>query len=513
MQKTRPSFARLALMALFALSCFGILTFLWVSFGGSVPLAAKKYEVRASFPEATTLAEQADVRISGVPVGKVQKKQLSGSLTQAVLRIDKRYAPLPADTRAILRQKTLLGETYVELTPGTRDGPTIPDRGRIPLGQVADTVQLDEIFRTFDAKTRVAFRTWMDQQGRGFRNRGADLNAALGNLAPFEQDATTILQILDEQKGDVRRLVSNTGTVFNALTERDGQLRSLIENSNRVFATTASRDVKLQEAFRAFPTFLDESRTTAVRVTRFAKNTNPLITQLRPAARELSPTLIQLRGLAPDLKGLFRDLNPLITASKRGAPAVERILNDAKPLLGQVDPFLRNLNPMLDYLGLYKHEIASFFSLGGAATQAGSPTPGSSTPIHYLRTANPLNAENLAAYPRRLATNRSNPYPQPLEYKNHPMRVFGTYLCGTAAPPVLNQSPPPAGAALPFSLGQVLPELPAPVATLLPPTLRELVQTYALSSGAAPPCVEQPPLGRLVGQPGKYPQVKAAPER
>src|SRR4051812_41169262 len=513
MQKTRPSIARLALMVIFALSCFGILTFLWVSFGGSVPLAAKKYEVRVDFPEATTLAEQADVRISGVPVGKVQKKQLDGSLTQATLRIDKRYAPIPVDTRAILRQKTLLGETYVELTPGTRDGPKIADRGSIPEGQVADTVQLDEIFRTFDPKTRIAFRTWMDQQGRGFRNRGADLNAALGNLTPFEQDANTILTILNEQKTDVRRLVSNTGTVFNALTARDGQLRSLIQNSNLVFATTASRDRKLQEAFQAFPTFLDESRTTAVRVTRFAKNTNPLVTQLRPAARELSPTLIELHGLAPDLKGLFRDLGPLITASKRGAPAVRRILDDTRPVLAQLDPFLRNLNPILDYVGIYKHETSSFFSLVSASTQAVQVSSGSKSPVHYLRTANPLNAENLAAYPRRLATNRSNPYPAPLAYNQHPMPVFGTYLCGSAPPPVLNSSPPAPGTVLPFSLGQVIPSLPTPVASVLPAPLRDLVQTYALGSGAAPPCREQPPNGRLIGQSGKYAQVKAAPER
>ncbi len=512
MQKTRPSFARLALMVIFALSCFGILTFLWVSFGGSVPLAAKKYEVKVDFPEATTLAEQADVRISGVPVGKVQSKQLDGSLTQATLRINPEYAPLPVDTRAILRQKTLLGETYVELTPGTRKGPKIADGGEIPRGHVADTVQLDEIYRTFDPKTRLAFREWMDQQGKGFRNRGADLNAALGNLAPFEQDTNTILAILNEQQGDVRRLVSNTGTVFNALTARDDQLRSLIQNSNLVFATTASRDVKLQQAFEAFPTFLDESRTTAVRVTKFANNTNPLITQLRPAARELSPTLIQLHGLAPDLRSLFKNLGPLIDSSKKGAPAVEHILDNTRPLLAQLDPFLRNLNPMLDYLGLYKHEIVSFFALDAASTQAAQATSGSSVPIHYLRTSNPLNAENLAAYPHRLATNRSNPYPAPLEYNNHPMRVFGTYLCGTAAVPTLNGSPAPTGTLIPPNLGSIV-QLPPAVTQVLPPVLQNLVQTYALSSGAAPPCVEQPPNGRLVGQPGKYAQVKAAPEK
>src|SRR4051812_1857418 len=495
-------------MAVFALSCFGILTFLWLSFGGSVPLAAKKYEVVVSFPEATTLAEQADVRISGVPVGKVQSKQLHDNLTQAVLRIDPRYAPLPLKTRAILRQKTLLGETYVELTPGDRAGKTIHDGDSLPQGQVADTVQLDEIFRTFNEKTRADFRTWLQDQGKAFGGRGPALNDALGNLTPFERDTTTILQILNEQQGDVRKLVSNTGTVFNALTARGDQLRSVIQNSNRVFATTASRNRKLQEIFTVLPTFLDESRETTLRVTAFAQNTNPLITQLRPAARELSPTLIQLRSLAPDLKSLFRDLGPLIDASKKGLPAVRRILDDTVPLLRQLDPFLRNVNPILDWIGLYKHEIAAFFALDAASTQAGQVSSGSSTFVHYLRTANPLNPENLAAYPHRISTNRSNPYVAPLGYKNHPLKVFGTYLCTNNPVPPLQ----PAGT-LPGSIGQVPlpPGVTEPVESLLPAELRDLINTYAFGTGAAPPCTEQAPLGRQIGQGGKYPHVTAQP--
>jgi ABC-type transporter Mla subunit MlaD len=270
--------------------------------------------------------------------------------------------------------------------------------------------------------------------------------------------------------------------------------------------------VKLQQAFEAFPTFLDQSRATAVRVTQFAKNTNPLITQLRPAARELSPTLVQLHAIAPDLRSLFKNLGPLIDSSEKGAPAIEHILNNTRPLLAQLDPFLRNLNPMLDYLGLYKHEIVSFFALDAASAQAVDRPTGATAPVHYLRTSNPLNAENLAAYPRRLATNRSNPYPAPLEYNHHPMRVFGTYLCGTEALPTLNNNPPPTGTLIPPNLGSIV-QLPPAVSQVLPPTLQQLVQTYALGSGAAPPCVEQPPNGRLVGQTGKYAQVKAAPEK
>jgi phospholipid/cholesterol/gamma-HCH transport system substrate-binding protein len=505
-QKQAPSFWRISAMVIFALSCFGILTFLWLSFGGSVPLKPKPYEVRVDFPEATTLAEQADVRISGVRVGKVQHKQLDGNDTLATLRIDPQYSPLPQDVNAILRQKTLLGETYVELTPGTRNGAKIADGGKLARGNVADTVQLDEIFRAFDPKTRAAFRTWLDQQGRAFDKRGRDLNDALGNLTPFEQDATTLLEVLNEQKTDVRRLVSNTSTVFDALTERDGQLRSLIQNSNRVFATTASRDRRLQEIFTVFPTFLDESRATAVRLTQFARNANPLITQLRPAARELSPTLIDLKGLAPDLKGLFRDLGPLITVSRRGLPAVRRILDDTTPLLGQLEPFLRNLNPILDYLGLYKREIVSFFALDSASTQAVDRPPGSNVPIHYLRTANPLGPENLAAYPNRLSTNRSNPYVAPGGSLPYPLKVFGTYLCTTAPVPQL---------VTPGTLPSLPITLPGDLTDLLPDTLRDGVNQFALNSGTlpAPPCTEQPPNGQLVGQSGKYAQVKAAPER
>jgi ABC-type transporter Mla subunit MlaD len=261
----------------------------------------------------------------------------------------------------------------------------------------------------------------------------------------------------------------------------------------------------LQDIFRIFPTFLDEARITTDRLTVFSRATNPLITQLRPAARELSPTLIDLKRLAPDLKGLFRDLGPLITASRKGLPAVERILDDTTPLLGQLEPFLRNLNPILDYLGLYKREIASFFSLDAASTQSVDRPPGSNSVVHYLRTSNPLNPENLAAYPVRVNTNRSNPYVGPGGYAKYPIKVFGAYLCTSNQIPTLIDPTQP--------LPPGLPPLPPNVGDLLPPDLFNGVKQFALGTPAAPPCEEQPPNGRLVGQSGKYAQVKAAPPR
>ena len=269
----------------------------------------------------------------------------------------------------------------------------VADGGTLATSNVSPTVELDEIFRAFDAKTREAFRVWLDQQGRAFEGRGEDINDALGNLAPFAEDTSDILEILDRHERATQQLVRDTGVVFSALTERQGQLQQLIVNSNRLFETTAARDEELAETFRIFPTFLDESRVTTDRLTQFANDTNPLVTQLRPAARELSPTLISLAGLAPDLKAFFRDLDPLITVSKKGLPALEDFLNETTPLLAQVDPFLRELNPILDYLGLYKHEIAAFFANDVASTQVSEVPLGSDVPVHYLRTTNPVNPE------------------------------------------------------------------------------------------------------------------------
>ena len=372
MQKSAPSFGRIAAMVVFTLSCFALVLFLWLAFGGPIPLKPKGYRFTASFAEASQLATEADVRISGVPVGKVKAIEPDRATGRSVVTIElaSKYAPLPADAKALLRQKTLLGETYVELTPGTSSAPPLPEGGQLADTQVGETVELDELLRAFDPRTRAAFRVWMQSQAEAITGNGRNLNEALGNLAPFAEDASVLVDILNRQEPALRRLVANTGVVFGALNERDGQLRSLIENSERVFATTAARDDALRQAFVALPTFERESRATIARLTRFARTTDPLVTQLRPAARQLAPTLDDVAALAPDLESFFRDLGPLIDASAAGFPAAERILRDLVPLLGQLDPVLRQVNPVLFALGNYKRELTAFFANTVAATQA-----------------------------------------------------------------------------------------------------------------------------------------------
>jgi phospholipid/cholesterol/gamma-HCH transport system substrate-binding protein len=439
MQKQAPTVGRILIMAIFTLSCFGLLLYLWSAFGGPVPLKPRGYEFKASFAEATQLAQEADVRISGVTVGKVKKIELGDDgRSEATIELEQKYAPPPSDSRAILRQKTLLGETYIEMTPGTAGAPKLKEGAHLPTRNVQSTVELDEIFRSFDKKTRQAFQVWQQQVAKGIQGHAQDFSDALANLEPFAVDTNQALEILNSQQGAVKRLVRDTGEFFDALTRDDGRLGDLITNSERVFGTTAQRDREIEGTFIALPTFIEESKKSLRTLESYAANTDPLVSQLHPWAREVSKTLRSIRVVAPDFNRFMENLGPLVTASKRGLPAGARFLDDLRPLLGQLDPFLRNFNPFLRYVGLYKRELAAFFantvaSLGYRDQPARAVTT--------LRLSNPVNPESLASYPRRIGPNRSNPYFNPGGYDNlaQGLEAFTTTNCSNGGYPDLAQ--------------------------------------------------------------------------
>ncbi len=422
MSKRAPSTTQLLVIAGFALSCFGILLFLWITFGGPTPFKAKPYEINVPFKEATQLAQQSDVRISGVSVGKVQDIVLAPNGEQAMAKvdIDDKYGPLPANTRAVLRTKTLLGETYIELTPGDRDGPVLADGGTLPNAQIAESVQLDEIFRTFDAKTRAAFQTWQQEAALSIEGQGASLSYAFGELEPAFTNFDRLFRVLDSQRLAVKQLFRNGATSLRALRGRQGELASLIQSSNAVFSTTAARDRDIEALFRAFPTFQDESRLTLDRLKSFSLNADPVMKQLVPVAEQLSPTLIAFSKLAPEAKGFFEGLEPVIDRAPTGFPAARRLFRDQfPPLLRAVDPFLRNLNPVITGLGLYKHELtATMANIASISNAKLTEENAAGEHVHYLRAMGPFTPESLATYPSRTTTGRTNAYPQPLASKS-----------------------------------------------------------------------------------------------
>src|SRR3989440_3903211 len=444
MQKQAPTLGRLLTMVLFALSCFGLLLFLWLSFGGSIPLQPQKYRIKVAFPEATQLGLEADVRVAGVSVGKVVGKELDpkgGNRTLATIEVDRRFAPVHSDAHAILRQKTLLGETYVELTPGTRGHAFLKDDGRLPNAQVEPTVELDEIFQAFDPGTRQAFHIWQQELATTITNRGQDFSDALGNLPAFATSGSALLKVLNDQSTDVTKLVRNTGTVFEALSRNSAQLHNLITNSEDTFHATAAQNQSLAETFSIFPTFLDESKATFAKLQTFALNTDPLIRDLKPVAHDLKPTLHSVRLLAPDLRRLFNNLSPLINASKTGLPALRDTLKGLGPnaLLDQTGPFLSQLNPILQFLELYQKQVSDFTGHGAHALAAKTTTNTPGGVGHYLRQQGPNGLESAGIFGnKRAPINRGNAYNPPTyagEAGTASHGIFPEWDCANAGGP------------------------------------------------------------------------------
>ena len=173
---------------------------------------------------------------------------------------------------------------------------------------------------------------------------------------------------------------------------------------------------------------------------QFTRTANPIITQLRPVARQLSPTLQAAGRLAPSFRDFFVNLGPLITAAKPGFPAFRQFLADARPALGQLDPFTRSLNPFLAYVADFLPELDGFVGNIVAATQAFNLEGPLSNPVavHYLRTASVFNPDGMTTYPQRLATNRSNPYrfPGQLNQLSTGLPVFEGRQCASGPRPV-----------------------------------------------------------------------------
>jgi phospholipid/cholesterol/gamma-HCH transport system substrate-binding protein len=476
MTKQRPSTIAMVTMLAFTASCVGLLIFLWLSFGGSLPFDAQGYRFSAEFSQATELAPDAAVTIAGVKVGQVVSVNLDRrtGLERAVLEIDHRYEPRPADTRAILREKTLLGET-------------------LPQRQVQNTVQLDQILNAFDPKTRSAFETWMQQGGIALTNRGQAFNQAFAALYPFATNVNRVLAVLNRQGAATRTLLSDGAQVFSALARSPAQVQGFVRNSNTLFSATAARDQALAQTIRDFPGFLRQARTTIDRVSAFAGSTQGLVNELRPAARQLSPALVSLTALAPKLRTLVHVVGPLTKASRTGLPAVREFLTQSVPFLSALTPYLGNVIPVVNYLNSYRRDLAGFFANSAASTQ------GSSSGLHYLRVVSPINPEVLMPYSARPETNRTNPYLSPGGYMKliEGLPVFGTYLCTNNPLPSLS---PSLSASTTSVAGTVL-------------TIASLVQDYYITADpSGPACNAQAPLGRTTtGQDQAFPTLSALP--
>jgi phospholipid/cholesterol/gamma-HCH transport system substrate-binding protein len=500
MQKRAPTLGNILVIILFALSCFGLLLFLWESFGGALPLKPKGYRMTIAFQRVLALTNESEVRISGVDIGHVVSLKIGkDGRSHATLEIDSQDAPIRADMHAIVRQKTLLGETYVQLIPEGiplgKSGPFLPDGGQLADSQVEPSVTLDDILASLNTKTRAAFQVWQQSVEEGINGRGEAINNDFATLNPFVQSANGLVSVLASQEGAVTALVHNTGVVFTALAGRDHQLEGLISNGNHTFQAAAEGSQAFAEAFRALPRFENSGRVALKELDKFAADVNPYYEEFRPAELQLSKLVAAAKPFTPPFDHFLTSLGPLTKAAKQGLPDVAKSLNLTVPLLENLSPVLHNFDPFLQYTGEYVPEVQAFFANFTAASEAHDTNSDDSTAgveQHYLRSMQAVTPQSLAVYSQRIGTDRANPYLKPGAFS-----TLGSGLSVFSASPCANSAPSVGG---------------PPNATVTQGIIEQLIELHvanapeSANSVPAPPCLQQSPF-TFNGQTSQYPHV------
>jgi phospholipid/cholesterol/gamma-HCH transport system substrate-binding protein len=496
MQKRAPTLGNILVIIMFALSCFGLLLFLWESFGGALPLKPKGYRFTVAFPRVLALTGQSEVRISGVDIGHVVSLKVDkDGRSHATLEIDSQYAPIRSDMHAILRQKTLLGETYLQLIPESRSAPLLRDGGQLPNSQVEPSVTLDDILASLNTKTRAAFQVWQQSVETGINGRGEAINNDFATLNPFVQSANNLVSVLASQEGAVTALIHNTGVVFTALAGRDHQLEGLESSGNRTFHAAAEGSQAFAEAFRALPRFESSSRVALKELDSFAADINPYYDEFRPAELQLSKLVGAAKPFTPAFDGFLTSLGPLTKAAKRGLPDVAKSLHLTVPLLENLSPVLHNFDPFLKYTGEYVPEVQALFANITAASEAHDTNSDDSTAgveQHYLRNMQALAPQGLAVYSQRIGTDRANPYFKPGAFSalGSGLSVFSASSCANSAPSVGGP----------------------PNATVTQGIIEQLIELHvanapeSANSVPAPPCLQQSPF-TFNGKSSQFPQV------
>ena len=237
-----------------------------------------EYRLVVPLDSADGLYPGSDVLIAGAKAGSVQDITLDGNQTLVTVALDDAYAPVHSDARVTVRPKSLLGEKYVALDPGSAG--LLSSGARLPQTQVARAVELQDVVNSLDAPTREKLRTLVISLGGGLAGEGLATNQTLSygrqdldhlaaitdTLAARDQDLQKVIQGLDavtaelaqsDRRQELGALIHNSEALLHSLSQQDSQIKATLANANaalsRSDASLSGTAAQLNDIFRQAP--------------------------------------------------------------------------------------------------------------------------------------------------------------------------------------------------------------------------------------------------------------------
>jgi phospholipid/cholesterol/gamma-HCH transport system substrate-binding protein len=242
-----------------------------------------KFEV--VFNRANNLFEGSDVRLLGVPKGKVLELTPEGSDVIAVIEMEPGLE-LPADVRAAVAPTSLLGERFVQLDPPYTGGPKLEDGAVIGRDRTSVAVDIDEVlhgFETFlEGLDEDTLAELVDVLAATLEGQGEGLNQLL------DQGSETV-SVLARSSDDLNVAVSQLAALNQTVATRDQELGAMFDDLSVVMRTIADESPEIIEGI---------------------SNLRRLTNELRPLVDEHADPLIRdLEVLATTLSTVERNLD------------------------------------------------------------------------------------------------------------------------------------------------------------------------------------------------------------
>ncbi len=249
---------------------FVIITLVGVAFVGARyarldrVVADDAYTVVAHFDDSGGIFAGGEVTYRGVRVGQVEKLELTDSGVDVYLDIDNEFDDIPADTMAIVGNRSAVGEQYVELQPHTDKKPYLEEVGEIPEENTALPIQtevlLTDLSTTVESVDRDALRTTVDELGQAFGGTGEDLQKII-------DAGNSFIQTADENFDVTTALIRDANTVLRGQIASESAIRTFASQLSLFSGTLANSDPDLRRvidsgsfAANQLRTFLEANR-------------------------------------------------------------------------------------------------------------------------------------------------------------------------------------------------------------------------------------------------------------
>lgn len=250
------------------LMVFVLITLLGVSYVGARYARLDRlilddsYTVVAHFADSGGAFSGAEVSYRGVRIGQVSDMELTDEGVDIHLAIDKGYDDIPADTMAVVGNRSAVGEQYVELQPQADEGPVLAGGSEIPQDMTRTPIQTDTLLThlsdTVSSVDTNDLQTVTTELGAAFGGSAQDLQTIIDSGNSF-------LEAADDNFEVTQALIRDGNTVLRGQIASESALRSFARDLSTFSETMAGSDADLRSV-------IDNGSATATQLRTFLED-------------------------------------------------------------------------------------------------------------------------------------------------------------------------------------------------------------------------------------------------